>query len=423
MVKKILVSVFILSLFISSNVWASSASDLPDPYAEKDIPSLEAEIPLEVRQAMENQIDALYSYQKLYDSFGKDDVGLPIYPDEYAGAYIEDGNLIIQLTDNNATMRNKYLQICQTDLKIDFKEAVYSLNDLLVYEDYAIDLYKEGYNVVAFGVIEKENVFEICMDANEAEMAEVNSMLNRSTYSVGNSADAPVKFSYQEKPEACAAIFGGDGLVNETTGATFTAGICGTYNGQDAILTCGHGNTPYLSYDYVKYLNTRIGRFSYHRCNSSENATGVDTLGDFAIISLNDNATTTNRIYGDVCVTGTFSSIPEGTTIYKYGTATQLSYGTVLQASIGTIVSFTGRSDSSTAYFVRGLYKHYVHKADGTNAADYGDSGGPVYIKDGSQYLLHGTVSAMVKNGGIVNVMYSSPVFYATDVGFSVKVD
>ena len=135
MVKKIVMSVLILSLFISSNVWASSASDLPDPYAEKDIPSLEAEIPLEVRQAMENQIDALYSYQKLYDSFGKDDVGLPIYPDEYAGAYIEDGNLIIQLTDNSTAMRNKYLQICETDLKIDFKDQLVGPSALAYSED------------------------------------------------------------------------------------------------------------------------------------------------------------------------------------------------------------------------------------------------------------------------------------------------
>lgn len=154
---------------------------------------------------------------------------------------------------------------------------------------------------------------------------------------------------------------------------------------------------------------------SYQRANTSESETGVSSLGDFAIVTLNDDVTITNRIYGGVKITGTYSSLPEGTTIYKYGQTTGYSYGTVQQAALYTAVEYHN-ANSTMIYYVRGLYKSSMQKADGSTPVDGGDSGGPVYIYNGSDYLLHGIVSARLNS-----TMYSTPIYYAIDAGFSVK--
>ena len=93
-----------------------------------------------------------------------------------------------------------------------------------------------------------------------------------------------------------------------------TVGICGTYNGRKALVTCGHGNEKVglftQRYPYIMFAGSRIGQVSYQRANTSRLAEGVETLGDFAIVTFdNDNAVTiTNRIYGGIDITGIYSS-------------------------------------------------------------------------------------------------------------------
>ena len=204
-----------------------------------------------------------------------------------------------------------------------------------------------------------------------------------------------------------------------------TVGICGTYNGQNALLTCGHGNGKVgiisTRYPYISYAGSRIGQVSYQRANLDSSETGVESLGDFAIVTLNSDVSITNKIYGGLNVTGTYSSLPEGTTIYKYGKTSGLSYGTITQASISYAIDYS--DGIMTTYYVRGLYKSSMQKSDGSDAIEPGDSGGPVYIKDGSNYLLHGIVTARQNpaDGEVASVMYSTPIYYAIDAGFTVK--
>lgn len=64
-----------------------------------------------------------------------------------------------------------------------------------------------------------------------------------------------------------------------------------------------------------------------------------------------------------------------------------------------------------------------MYKSDGTDAILDGDSCGTVYIKTSSGNLIHGIVSTRVKptEGEVASVMYSSPIAYATNAGFTVK--
>lgn len=416
--KKFFVTLLSLITFVSLGLGTSATAKTENVSLNDDLAVLESKIPYEVREKMSNQTDALRSYQNIIDSFAKDENGLSIYPIEYAGAFIDNEKLVIQLTDCSETFQDKYLQFCENDEKISFKEVQYSLNDLLSYESYALDMAKNGYNVIGYGICEKENSFEIYLDSSIEKDASAKYDL------IGERLELPINISYQEPVISCATMWGGDAIYNEDTGSSMTVGICGTYNGQNALLTCGHGNEEvgiiFPRYPYITYGGTRIGQVSYQRANTSSLETGVDSLGDFAIVSLNSDVTTTNKIYGALNVVGTYSSLPEGTTIYKYGKTSGLSYGTITQSSISYAIEY---SDGLwTVYYVRGLYKSSMQNSDGTHAIEAGDSGGPVYIKDGANYLLHGIVTARQDPGEqVASIMYSTPIYYAIDAGFTVK--
>ena len=413
MTKKILSVFFAVVLLVGTTISSSALVS-----ASNDLTALENDVPIEVRRAMENQTEALECYQKLYDSFVKDEMGMPIYPDEYAGAYIEDGKLMIQLADNSENIQNKYVLLCGDSDKIDFIEAEYSMNELLSYESYVKDMLDDGYDVIRFGVCEKENIFEIIVNVNaDAPVASLSVQEK-------DSIELPIKIMYQEPIISCAEMWGGDELRNEDTEGTMSVGICGSYDGKNALLTCGHGNEQVgiisKRYPYIAYFSSRIGQVSYQRANTSSNAQGVETLGDFAIVTLNSNATPTNRVHGGINITGTYSSLPEGTTIYKYGKTSGLSYGTITRVGSTSVTSYS--DGLFTTYYVRGLYQSSMRNSSGTDAISPGDSGGTVYIKSGSEYLLHGIVTARREpTSGPASVMFSSPIYYAEDAGFTVR--
>ena len=195
-------------------------------------------------------------------------------------------------------------------------------------------------------------------------------------------------------------------------------GISGTYNGSKAILTCGHGNEKVgifsRRYPYIKNLSNRIGQVVYQQANTNSSNYGVDSLGDFAIVNVTSSDTISNYVQPGVQITGTYSSVPVGTTIYKYVTTTGYSWGNVTATNIRLSYS----DGFATTYVVSGLYSMDMKNNSGTTAIDSGDSGGPVWRKDGSSNLLHGIVTAKKNN---TNTMYSTPIYYAQNQGFSPK--
>lgn len=319
---------------------------------------------------------------------------------------------MIQLTSLTDALRSDYEQRCQsTDML--FRQVPYSLNDLNEYESYAAG-YLENGTLASCGVDVKDNTFEISLSS-----ASPTPFGRLGTTAVA--AGFPVKIEYQEPIKAAAStLWGGDRLTNESSKQITSLGICGTYNGQRALLTCGHSNEKIGQFPYLQYFGQRIGQIVFQRANTVLNAEGVNALGDFAICSItNPNLLSSNVITPGIKVTGTYSSLPEGAKIYKYGAKTGLSYGNITRYLDLTAFSFIV---DGSQYYVRGLYQSSVQNDSGTNAVDGGDSGGPVYIKSGSSYLLHGTVSAYRNEFSKANsVMYSSPVFFATDVGFTIN--
>jgi hypothetical protein len=380
-------------------------------------------IPIEIQQIMELQSEALQFHQNLWDTFSKDSEGLPVYPAEFAGSTLDNGKLVIHLTDLDTEWQENYRQRCNAENDdIIFRQTEYSLNDLSVFYSYAQD-YLENDNLVSCGPLLEENEYEITLK-NSAAIQWNRSVSTATAVAAG----FPIRIAYQDVPQVAAtAVWGGDGIRNESSGSSMTVGICGTFGGNPALLTCGHENDKNT---YVKYKSTsnRLGQVVFHRANQAEAAAaqGVNSLGDFSIIKLTNSAyTTSNKISNNLSITGTYSSLPVGTKIYKYGVKTGLTSGTVTQYLDLTTCKY---KSFGSVYHVRGLYKHKMDVSSGKNGVDEGDSGGPVYVKSGNNYLLHGIVSVWGATNSNVDesllvkdIMYSTPVFFAVDAGFTVK--
>ncbi|WP_339253531.1 trypsin-like serine protease [Paenibacillus sp. FSL P2-0136] len=301
-----------------------------------------------------------------------------------------------------------------------FESASYSLNYLNSLDQVVSQLEEQNYSIGSYGVDRKANQFYVSVIEED-----YNKLMNEQPQTLQKTTESlPVRIEPGTPNTSTAQLWGGDRITNEDNGAGLSVGIGGTYGGSSAILTAGHSNEKvgFLStrYPYIQYSGTRTGQVSYQRANRTNGATGVDSLGDFAMVKLTGSDTATNKVYGSVSITGTYSSVPVGTTIYKYGATTGYSWGTVTQASINVIYS----DGLFNTYYVNGLYQSLMQNSSGTDAVAGGDSGGPVYMKDGSANKLHGIVTARSNpTSGPAKIMYSTPIYYAEHAGFTVKVN
>lgn len=400
----------IVLLMIPMNVAASSSLDR---HAD-----LTHTVPSNVLHAMELQEPALRAYQNLWDSFDKDEVGTPIYPDEYAGEYISGDKLVIMLANPTQEQKDEYIRRSGDSEHITFESVSYSLNYLNSLDKVAKQLLDQNYSIDSYGVDRKANRFFISVVQEDYEK-----LMKDQSFTLQKEAEnLPIRIEPGTRNTSVASLWGGDRITNEDSGAVLSVGIGGTYDGNDAILTAGHGNEKvgiiFKRYPYIQYAGNRTGQVSYQRANMSSNETGVNSLGDFAIVTLNGNDTPTNRVYGGVSITGTYSSVPVGTTIYKYGATTGYSWGSVTQVSM--TVTYSG--GVLNTYIVSGLYQSVMQNSSGTDAIAPGDSGGSVYMKDGTANKLHGIVTARKEpTRGPATIMYSTPIYYAEHAGFNVK--
>lgn len=361
------------------------------------------------------------AYQKLFDTFDKQDDGSFLYPKDYAGAYIEGDKLIIMLTSVNEQSIANYNAIYPEYIStVIYQEAKYALNQLCEIQQIGHELL-EDFSIASYGVDEKNN--ETFIQVPEEEMEDLTQTIKKMRFSV----PITIERSVGENVTTVAIPLEGGMAISNSIG-TFSICIGGTYAGKNAILTCGHdfkANKP-VNLGSASLAAPMIGTTTYVRCNPYATANpGKNALGDFSIVLLNSSYQPTNKMKSEnstVYATGTYSSVPVGTSIYKYGQKSKYSYGTVSRTNI-TVVYKNGAGLNT--YEVSGITQSYMQNSSGTNAVETGDSGGCVYTKSGSNYMISGTVSgATVIDGmSIIHVMYSSPIYYAIDQGFTPKLN
>lgn len=111
------------------------------------------------RKAILEQENAVAAYELLDRAFGHDDLGYTLFPDDYAGSYIEGDKLVLLLTDVSEETQKKYKTwAAQYAGVLIFKEAEYSFNLLNDMSDTMYrDLEGKGYTITEYCVSEMTN--------------------------------------------------------------------------------------------------------------------------------------------------------------------------------------------------------------------------------------------------------------------------
>ena len=102
-----------------------------------------------------NQRHAVKANNRIMNSFETDENGVRIYPDDFAGTYIDGEQLILCLKKGSGpAVVNKYLDITGAEAKyVSIKEVDYSQNELQIIADLlAEELSGQGVTIYSYGV-------------------------------------------------------------------------------------------------------------------------------------------------------------------------------------------------------------------------------------------------------------------------------
>ncbi|MBO6300953.1 MAG: hypothetical protein J6N15_00755 [Ruminiclostridium sp.] len=113
-------------------------------------------IPKEYVEIMEQQKEPLAAYQTLYSTFNQDDKGRYVYPDEYAGEWLDGNKLVIALTDVSKEKLDKYIDILKHYNCVKFVKAKYSITFLYKLADEVFETLNDM-NITKYGVDVENN--------------------------------------------------------------------------------------------------------------------------------------------------------------------------------------------------------------------------------------------------------------------------
>jgi len=343
----------------------------------------------ELANFMELKQPAITAHEEFQEKLVWDDeLGDYLYPDTFAGAYLdkETFKLCVALTDCSAQVKAEYDKFFSDPSVITYVEANYSYNDLLEVKEEIKSSYD---NYACIGISQSKNVVRVGF-SDEATIQEISNVAARSAM--------PVEVYYSEPAIAYTSeLRGGDRLDDRTVG------VCGTYNGRNAILTCGHGGTYVGQEIYFdgNPIPVTVERVQYADGKSFDFA--------IAIVYSDSGLTLTNKVINDVkyadgslgstTITGIKTGFPTEGDMCKYGATSKFGVYSILESNIEVSYETTKIGGLVSCAYTRG------------SRALPGDSGGPVY----SGHTFYGTIS-----GGNDTQMYFSPIC-GVPSAFSVK--
>lgn len=318
------------------------------------------------------------------------------YPDYFGGCYIEDNILHIILVEPT-TEELKILDAILSDYQnaIIFEYGSYSQASIQDYADStAAELKEQGLRVTHWYVeVESGNVI-IGVVSDDIDSANVK-VAEIQNYTFRSSTPKIVIEEGEYTSTASDPVIGGSTIVIGFSSRS--AGTCGYYEGNNALVTCGHGNTTTGS--AVRLNGTQIGTVV-----DVQYADGQ--AGDYSIIEL-DSAQMSHKIGsskdGLITITGgTYLSPAVGTYVTKYGYKTGYSHGTVT----ATNVSISPGTDMT----ISGMTKVSISSGKGSEP---GDSGGP-YLAGNAFCGVHHGVSTSDST-----TVYFTPYSLISQGGFS----
>lgn len=331
------------------------------------------------------QEKAVQANEIIYASFGWDETY--IYPEEFAGTFIDYDVLHIQLTDENKIPSYRELVEEFVDSVV-FDIVDSSYNKLYECSKAMAEELMESFYVVSYGVDIKNNCGMVFVDNQQA----TDLYKNYNSSVIINGTEIEIKTSERIKLET--SYYGGTAITVSTSGMTLAGS--GSYQGGYGFLTCGHG-TNYVG-EQLKRNGTAIGAINYRSYSSS-------VYGDYSIASAFSGYTSINRVYSGngsyTIITGTVTNPAVGTYVYKYGAVSGEAY---------CQITSTGQSVNASGIIINGMTLADI--VSGTSAA--GDSGGPYRVGNSFCGVHHGVVT----NGNSSTVVFT-PYVYPNNSGFS----
>lgn len=249
------------------------------------------------KQKMKMQEEAIEAYSELRSLFGISESGEDIFPDDYAGAWIEDNDLIVGLSSFESIQ--KYDTVLGEFDCVQYVEMDYSLNELYELCDNMYQQIKNDIEISCFYVHVADNniVYEVLEPIGTVEQ-KLESKLNTLQASVmaNDGTDTAIEnlFVIAEGSEIIkqSDVYGGSQFT--VTAGSASVGICGMIHSEEGdypgFITSGHGTTvngegANVYIDGNIYGRTFISRH-YNNC-----------YGDWAAMrKTSDNFTQTNKL-------------------------------------------------------------------------------------------------------------------------------
>jgi|GEM_PF-4767257 len=374
-------------------------------------------IPTDIQRIMELQEPACLANNNLYNALPKDNFGNAIFPDDFAGSFIDedDYKLVIQLTKITDEQILYYSKLCNDSSAIKFAEVEYSWKYLESMMQYVNLLHNKGIQILSAEIQIQENCFFIKTPTEQVDIASniLENEWKTDTFPVFISEGSPV----QQYSSLC----GGDRIYNTYSQQGCSLGVCGSFNGNNAFVTCGHGNgwqttiTHLTNYNATGIVESQSFSLNYN----------APSYGDYSIVRITNN-TKTMLVRGQngtlYTVTNIFVPTPNAYVI-KYGNSS--GYGLYQMESAIALITNTVTTGSyptipgGTSQNAYAKYLYPAHYCSVGTVAQPGDSGGPVYYLDGSSAKVLGTV---VGSPGLEPyTLYISPLYLAVTQGFSLS--
>lgn len=327
----------------------------------------------------EIQREACLANEVLYKSFEWD--GTYIYPDDFAGTYIDYDTLYILVTEGGSV--EKYTVLLADYSNVEYQFVPYSYNTLYSETQRVVEEELADADVVCYGVdvIENRGYINVLKDASAKKHLrsyKENDMIYIEQVDDDGSDEA--------------SLIGGSPIL--TSGNWYlTLGGSGTYNGSVAFLTCGH--------DVVVGDSLMAGRKTF--ATASLVRVANNQSGDFSISTAASGYTASSSVLssGGMAITyqGYLLNPTVGTYLYKYGAVGGEVYCQVTE----TGVTWKDTCNLTVAKIISG-------------SSELGDSGGP-YRSGGYFCGVHkGT-----RSEGSDIYVYFTPYTYIYDAGFRIK--
>jgi len=353
------------------------------------VPAMASDV--ETFEAME--LNAINAYSEILNHFPVGADGIRIYPDDFGDAYYEDGYLHVNLKELTVSKEALYRSYCSDPSLVVFHDVNYGYNELTGLAEQILENGVDNFTTIGVNVY--DNLVEIGIDETVVTSSrrssaavlttaknEIIEKLNIPSAYASKEASIPISVVSQKPLTSQSTLRGGDGIY-DSYGSYGTMAICGTWDGEPAILTAGHVVDAISTCYYGSSSGPEIGSALYMQYESGENY-------DWGVYSA-DNHTLTPRVlnnYGYESITHTLTASDElvGSNIRKYGESSQYSTGKITKKNV---------SVSDEGFITKGMTLCECYSEDG-------DSGAPVYAFN----CLKGILSA----GNGVEMAYS-PIY------------